>query len=304
MPITVSQIQAYTGHRGSIFAMTHDPEEQFLFTSGDDGVVAQWNLAQGKDEASALLQIPHAVYGLAYVAPHDLLVAGASEGTISFVDVSSRELRKQYARTRDAIYHIEYVAATDSLWILHGSGYLSIVDAKTLEERSFKRISTEHLRSLAIHQGTAYIACSDHHIIALDVKDATEITRWKAHDNSVFSVLVHPSGQYLFSGGRDAHLCVWDLKRNHEQIARIPAHNFTINDLALSSDEQHLLTASRDKTFKLWDAHTFKLLKVVDHARNEAHTHSVNRIFWLAKDNSVISCSDDRKILRWKVLIS
>lgn len=299
-PITVKQTQAYTGHKGSIFALTKDPKEAFMYSSGDDGVVARWNLEAGLDEADALLQVPHAVYGLCYIEQHQLMVAGASEGTLSFVDTQNKALLKQYARSKDAIYHIAYLPQTNTIWILHGGGYLSVLDAEDLGEKAFVRISTEHLRSLVTHQGKVYIGSSDHHIIVFDEKTITEIQRWKAHDNSVFSLCMHPSGHFLFSGGRDAHLNVWDIKQGMEQIASIPAHNFTINSIALSQDERYLVTASRDKTIKLWDAITFELLKVVDHDRNDGHTHSVNSIFWLADDNSVISCGDDRRILRWQ----
>ena len=256
------------------------------------------------DEARGLLKISHAVYGLACIPKHQLLVAGASEGTISILHLGTNSLVRQYSRTQNPIYHIDYHEATDSIWILHGGGYISVLGAEHLKEKAFFRISGDHLRCMAFWKGQVFIGSSDHHIYVLDPVSLEVTHRWKAHDNSVFALCIHPSGQYLFSGGRDAHLCVWDLKQDYKLISRIPAHNFTINDLKLSPDERYLVSASRDKTIKLWDAHTFELLKVIDHARNKSHTHSVNRLFWLKTDNSVISCSDDRKILRWEFLIS
>jgi len=129
------------------------------------------------------------------------------------------------------------------------------------------------------------------------------LDRWQAHDNSVFSLQYVEENSLLLSGGRDAHLNIWDLKANHSLVQSLPAHNYTINAFALSPSGDYFATASRDKTLKIWDTHSFQLLKVVDFARNLAHTHSVNRICWLKSDNSLISCSDDRRIIRWQVTI-
>lgn len=301
--VDVHQIQKYTGHKGSIFALAVDPVNKHFYSSGDDGVVARWQLEAGVDQAEALLSMPHAIYGMEVIPEKDLLVAGASEGSLSFVNIKTNKLVKQYARSRDAIYQIRYLAGTNSIWILHANGWLSVLDADSLEERSFKQVCSENLRDVVSFNGLAYIAASDGAIYVLDEKSLGEISRREAHDNSVFALCMHSSGKYLFSGGRDAQLCVWDVNEDLKQVAQIPAHLYTINALALSPDEKHLVSASRDKTIKLWDAESFELLKVVDHERNEGHTHSVNRIFWL-EDDSVISSSDDRSVLRWRFTIN
>jgi len=55
-----------------------------------------------------------------------------------------------------------------------------------------------------------------------------------------------------------------------------------------------------DKSVKLWDAETFRLLKVVDRARYAGHGTSVNTVCWL-DDQTLISGSDDRTISVWAV---
>ncbi|MEL6853096.1 MAG: WD40 repeat domain-containing protein, partial [Bacteroidota bacterium] len=125
--------------------------------------------------------------------------------------------------------------------------------------------------------------------------------KWLAHDPSVFCLAMHQDGRYLLSGGRDAQIKVWDIKQDFRESKRIAAHMYTVNDLAIFQGGDFFASASRDKTIKLWDAYAFDLQKVIDHERNESHTHSVNRIKCLITDNSLISCSDDRMLMRWKV---
>jgi len=115
----------------------------------------------------------------------------------------------------------------------------------------------------------------------------------------VNSVCWHPEGKYLLSGGRDAHLKVWDARNNFELITDIPAHNFAIYHIAFSPDEKLFATASRDKSMKIWDAENFSLLVRCGKDGQEGHKNSVNRLLW--NENGLVSGADDRSMIVWQV---
>ena len=56
-----------------------------------------------------------------------------------------------------------------------------------------------------------------------------------------------------------------------------------------------------DKAIKVWDAKTFKLLKVIDKARHAGHGTSVNKLLWMNYKDTLVSCSDDRTISLWDI---
>ncbi|WNJ20674.1 WD40 repeat domain-containing protein [Pontibacter sp. G13] len=301
--VDIQIMQEYAGHTGSVFAMQRDASETYFYTSGDDGVVARWSLTPGNSDGTGMVKLGQAVYSLCVIPDQPLLVLGSSDGTVHFVDTESRKILHTYRKSPDAIFRLTYDPDTQTLWVLHGKGGLSVLDLKDFSSKAFVRLSEEHLRAQVLNpNGDQWlIGASDGFIYQID-REAGGIThKWKAHDNSVFSLAVHGSNKYLLSGSRDAHLKIWDLQDGHQLIKSLPAHNFTINDIAISPDGDHFVTASRDKTWKVWDAYRFQLLKVVDLARNQGHKHSVNAIMWLNSDNSVISCSDDRRVIRWHV---
>jgi WD40 repeat protein len=105
----------------------------------------------------------------------------------------------------------------------------------------------------------------------------------------------------LLSAGRDARLKFWDIDREFKPVEEIVAHMYTINHITFSPDCQHFVTCSMDKSIKVWDAKTFKLLKVIDKARHAGHGTSVNKLLWLNHKETLVSCSDDRTISLWDI---
>ena len=86
---------------------------------------------------------------------------------------------------------------------------------------------------------------------------------------------------------------------------RIPAHNFTINSIALNPKPSFnmIATASRDKSIKIWDAKSLELYKVINSQKQYAHQRSVNNILWL-DDYYLISASDDKSLILWHLEIN
>lgn len=302
--IEVEKVATYTGHKGSIFALSIDEELQRFYSAGDDGVVAAWDLDKENDKGTGLLKTERAIYSLLYIHEKDLLLAGGSDGTLYLLDTQNSKLLDRFRKADLAIYELYYDPGTDFLYVLYAKGFLSILHLSNFTELSFQQLSQNHLRSLVQVGQEIFIGSSDGNITTLDAVDGKIKNKWVAHDNSVFSLAYHEDGKYLLSGSRDAHLNVWDKRANLERIHHIPAHNFTINEISLSPDMDYIATASRDKTFKIWDAYNLQLLKVIDHVKYDSHVHSVNKVKWLKYSKySLISCSDDRMIYRWLLRI-
>ena len=306
LEVEITKIGEYTGHKGSIFALVADAAGRYAYTSGDDGVVARWDLQGPEDLGSGVIQTDSAVYALTLAPVHNYLIAGGSNGTVYLIDLAKQAVVHTHRKTEGAIYGLAYEAERDLLWMLHAQGALSVLRLSDFSERGYARIAQNHLRSIeAMPNGTHWlIGSSDHHIYYFNRQSGQVEHYWPAHENSVFALRMHQAGHYLLSGGRDALLKVWDQRQQFQLVRSIPAHNFTVNDIAIHPGGDYFVTASRDKTLKIWDAYQFELLKVVDFARNEAHIHRVNRLVWKSQDNSLLSCSDDRRLLRWRITVS
>lgn len=89
-------------------------------------------------------------------------------------------------------------------------------------------------------------------------------------------------------------LHVWDLATG-ERIEML-GHTVEIYDAAFGFGDTVVASASHDKTIRLWDANTGKLLAVLE----GGHTEAVQSLAF-RDDGTLISTGDDRAIATWDV---
>ncbi|MEM1134882.1 MAG: WD40 repeat domain-containing protein [Bacteroidota bacterium] len=296
--IDVKKLAMFTGHRNSIFAMVHGREPSVFYSAGSDGMIVQWVMNE-PDQGKLIARVPNTVYTLCYLQDSHQLVVGQNFDGIHFIDLHTNKEIASLQLTKSAIFDIKYDLG--KLWVATGEGELIVIKHESLSIEKRIKISEKSLRKLALHPNGFEIAAgySDHAIRIFSLLDHTllkEITT--AHTNSVFSLAYTPNGQYLLSGGRDAHLKIWETK-NYTCFEDIVGHMYTINDITFMESGAYFATCSKDKSIKVWHGTAFKLLKVIDKARYAGHGTSVNKLIWLGTNNHLISASDDNTISIW-----
>merc|ERR1712007_256685 len=73
----------------------------------------------------------------------------------------------------------------------------------------------------------------------------------KGHSKSVFTSVIAPNKNYLFSGSRDKNIRVWNLhEAKCQQILK--KHSNTVTCLAFNLHGGYLISGSSDKSICLW----------------------------------------------------
>ena len=98
-------------------------------------------------------------------------------------------------------------------------------------------------------------------------------------------------------GGHDGYLFVVDSLTN-SVLSKIAAHKGAIYSIK-QINENYFATSSRDKTVKIWETKTMKVIQKLD-LKVGGHKNSVNDIL-LYNNELLVSCSDDSKIIGWKL---
>ena len=300
MKIKAGKKIVFTGHHGGIYGLAYGSTPDIIYSGSSDKFVGSWNIISGKQEEFAI-EFPSPVYALLYLREKNILLVGTGAGTFHVVDVAKKEIVKTIALHTGQIFDLAYSPKHGMIFAASGDGHFSVIDFNSLEKLSARKICSEKVRNFGVSPNEDFITVTggDGHIHVFSLPDLKEIHVIHAHTLSANVACWHPRGKYLLSGGRDAHLKIWDPSTDFELIKDIPAHNFAIYHIAFSPDEKLFATASRDKSMKVWDAENFELLLRCGKDGQDGHRNSVNRLLW--NENGLVSGSDDQSMILWGI---
>lgn len=296
--IHVKKLHSFSGHTDSIYSLEPLDDSRF-FSSGGDGLVVLWNL-ETPDEGEVIVKTPESIYAMAFDHKSNHLLIGQNNAGIHKIDISEKKEVKSIELGEHQIFALK--VNDDRIWVGLSSGEIVILSSN-LEVLHREKYASERARSIDFNHGEAAVSFSDNTIKIIDIKTFEVLRELKGHKNSVFIGKYHPSGKYLLSGGRDAQLKVWDTSVSYVLRESIAAHLYSINDVTFRTDGKYFVSGSMDKSIKLWDALSFKLKKVIDKHRHAGHGNSVNKLIWMNYRDLLVTCSDDRTISIWEIII-
>jgi WD repeat-containing protein 61 len=307
MELKVNRLHRLIGHNGAIYCLAKGENDTF-YSVGGDGWAVEWHVQDpevGKVVAKVEKQNPNdplAIFQVHSIPHEDLIVLGLQNGNIHWIDLKDSSQSKHLAGHKSSVFEI--IHFQDYLFTLGYDGFLyrwSIAERKKIDGL---QLSKKTLRAACIieHDNMIAIGSSDNNIYFVNLFDLSlERKIENAHSNSVFSIWYDKVNDTIISGGRDAMLKVWAYK-TAILVQEVKAHNYTINKIIGWENKNLLATASRDKTIKIWEKSTLKLLKVLESNRDNGHMNSVNDMIINGIENdTLVSCSDDRTIILWNI---
>ncbi len=287
------------GHTGSVYALDTGIESHQLFSGSSDKFVTLWNLQNLSSEKFAA-QFPDIIYSICHITEKKLLFAGTSTGTIHILDLENKQEVKILQHHTGPVFDIKYSLIADCFYSASADGTLAIGSLENLIVTKIKKLCSEKVRSMDVSKKEIAVACGDGTVRIFDLSSLSERKVFTAHNMSANVVKFHPSGTFLLSGGKDAHLNIWN--KEYELVKSIPAHNYAIYSIVFSPEGNYFATASRDKTFKIWDADSLDLLLRVNKEKFDGHINSVNKLLWSPHNDYLISTGDDRAIMVWEIV--
>jgi len=280
-----------SGHKGAVYRLWG--KENYLYSVSGDGYLVEWDLETL--DGKAILSYPSPLFALAVTPSY--LVVGTMDGCVLLYDREKHRVSRYQVSSKPVYFLCDF--NDTRVLIGEGSGYLHELN---LSEKKVKCVWKSEpllpLRCVEQVENGFIIGGYEGFLWYLQSEGYHTVYRYKAHAKTIFSLKRH--GEILWSGGRDAYLRGWMWKTG-EQVVEIPAHYFTVNQIDLDEGQRFLFTGSRDKTIRIWDLDTYRLLRVIDFPRRAGHQASVNTLFFHSKPGLLFSGGDDRQIIGWRI---
>lgn len=300
--IQVTKLHTFLGHKDAIYVLEPQVGSSMFYSGSGDGMVVRWDL-NNPDEGHLVAKMNNSVYALQDVSDQGCLVVGNNFEGIHLIDLEKNNQKGSLSLNKSAIFDIKYY--NGKLLVATGAGTVLVIDLvrlRVVQELDYSNKSARCI-SLDPERGEFAVGYSDHQVRVFDLQNYTMLFQLSGHTNSVFTTAYHPSEQLLVTAGRDAHIRIWNKQQGYKLEDSIAAHMYAINHIEFSPNGHHFVTCSMDKSIKVWDAHKFKLLKVIDKTRYASHGTSVNKLYWSPYNQQLVSCSDDRVITVWDLNI-
>lgn len=303
MKINVQKLFSLDGHKDCVYTLEKGEDANIFYSAGGDGMVVEWDLK--KPELGKLIaKMKNSVYSLHYLANRKVLIAAQNFEGIHLLDPVTKDEVATLKISNSQIFDMKHFEG--KLFIGSGDGTLYIVDLETMAFVKKIKLADKSIRTIALNPqlGDIAVGLSDNSIRILDLTTFHQKYSIHAHKLSVFAMVYDFAGNRLLSVSRDAHIKSWDALDHYKMNQSVVAHMYAINSLSISPDHQHFVTGSMDKSIKVWELESMKLLKVIDKSRHAGHATSVNKVLWTNFNNQVVSASDDKKISIWDLSIN
>jgi WD40 repeat protein len=298
MDFNIEKIDSCTGHKGSVFALCAGKDAGTFYSSGEDGTVVLWNVKY-PDLGSPIAQMAHSVYALHLIPELNLLVVAQNQSGLHFINLDTKVEEYRIAIPQVSFFEMRHIEKR--LFVSASNGAIHSINLHNFTLELSLRLSDKSARCIALDPEKRHLAVgySDYAIRIFDIDTFSPIKTFVAHQNSVFGLCF--IGQKLVSVSRDAKIKVWDSSTDFDLIEEVPAHLYAINHVIKLENLNYLITCSMDKSIKVWDVSSLRLLKVINKSKNAGHGTSINKVLWLPESQVLLAASDDRTISVWNL---
>lgn len=284
--------QDFIGHSGQVFSIDFDGK--YIYSASADKFVTRWDLNSGTQDNFAI-RFEKTPYAIRLFSNNSKLAVGLENGDLHFFDLIEKKESKFYQQHKSAIFFLLENRSKSHLYSSDAEGNLAVWNTETLKLEVILPFACGKIRRMMLNSNESklYLSCQDGILRVLETTYFNLIEEFSCHPNGLTAfALVSGNENQLLTGGKDAHLKLWDLE-TRTCLTSIPAHNYVIYDI-LFLDSKHFVTVSRDKSIKVWDSDQFAVIQKIDIKRG-GHKHSVNSIIKIS-DLSFATCSDDKTI--------
>jgi WD40 repeat protein len=296
-------VETLIGHEKRLNAIALSPNGQTIASGGADKTIKLWNLTTG--EIRTLKGHAESIRAIAFSPDGQMLVSGSNDGTIKVWQLAES---KNPLTLKGHSGYVISVAITPDGQTLASGGEGEVTELKLWHLGTVKEICTLEHYSLfcfvAVSPDGQTLAVSRFGGIQLWQMPTREKICTLKRSGMVSALAFSPDGQTLAGGSDDKTIKIWQLstgeilrtlKTQSSGLNSAKGHSAEVNAVAFSPDGQTLASASHDKTIKIWQLSTGKVISTLTE-----HSDKVMSVAFSPDGQMLVSCSWDRTVKIWR----
>ena len=319
---TGKRVSRFSRHTRTITGLAFLPGQsganRRILSSSRDNTVANWDAQTGKEDPGLVLKHRDEVSRVALLADGHAVTA-CKDNLVRIWDVASARVIGTVSKQGETTH--EVVASADGrrfLTVDFVSRIARVYDAQTRQEILFPAVGKGEgqvpfftpesklglVTSAAFSpDGTSIATVGGRDARLWDARTGRELMSFTPH-GTVASANFSPDGKRLVTGFWDNSARVWDLEPGRPGLKlggksadgkESEGHSAFVNSACFSPDGKWILTASDDRTAKLWDADTGRLIRTF----KDRHRHRVRSAVFSADGKKVLTASADTTARIW-----
>ena len=326
----VKESNRVRGHRSiSIVRSIVSPNNQFIATAGEDGIINLWNL-QGKRLGSWQGDSKR-VWNVAFSPDNQLLASAGEDGIVRLWDLQGK-LLAEFKGHRGQVRHVSFsndgekIASTGGkdgmiyLWNLQGeplafwqaditmfaktvdfyphnrliitTGREPNIKIWNLEGQLLQQIDDFHAWGAYFSSNGKYlVAAGDDGSIGLWNSQYQLVKKWQADEQRIWNVAFSHDSQQIASAGEDGTVRIWNLQG--QQLAKFQGHIGPVRSVSFTRDDQQIVSSGDDGTTRWWNLSTQQLKKFT------LDNGSINHVSFTSNARHLVTSSDDGSASLW-----
>jgi WD40 repeat protein len=277
-------------HGGSvIWSVAFSADGKRLATAGTDQTVRTWN-AETLEETHLYRGHGSEVWAAIWSKDGRQIISCGKDATIRLWDAqpASSSLRIPYVTERPVFSPDGSMVATslrdDSVIVWECRSQRELLRLSNIDEVG--GFTSEDQNLIVLTMGGEIQARS------IDNGRVVESRQVNGLPTNPFKCLLSRSGRWLVYGGAEGETLLYDTVNN--SMNRLVGHNETILGMAISPDERFLLTGSVDRTARLWELPSGKLVREFGN-----HRMGVGSVDFSMDGKSILTGSWDDTVHVW-----
>lgn len=249
---------------------------QQLLTSGNDGVVRQWQLMPSSPTNFDVGD--SRIINWSVISSQSQVVCTAEGGRAFVLNVSTGEITAEYPKLEFQATAIVHAPNNTWVCIADAAGKAHLLNYGDGSPRGVVSGHQGRVNDVAIHPDSARFAtCGDDGTVHLWAQPTTTdepqepLQSWKTVDDTPIAatcVVFTPDQQHLLCGAADGRIRQWNIT-NGELVRTIDANNGSkasaIRELVITPNAQGIVSIGDDKTLRSWNLADGSARRVMQH---------------------------------------